>query len=246
MNRMKQKVIAKIIGLEFLIILFYVGNGAFVSIKQPSGPLLQFVMLVPLALGLFFYIALKKNWQMYFFHPIQKNHLLMILPLLFVLGIIFVSTKGLNLTSFSDLIFMFLMQVLIVAFIEETVFRGLMLRILLAKGAFTAVFISSLLFGITHALQLLGGQSLEDTIMQIIYALLVGLVLSLLILDGQSIIITILFHGFNNFFNFMGNVESPTLSGYLIILVLFVYMLVLWKRVKKSYAINFMKNAKSV
>ncbi|EAZ87301.1 CPBP family intramembrane metalloprotease [Lysinibacillus fusiformis] len=242
---MKQKVIAKIIGLEFLIILFYVGNGAFVSIKQPSGPLLQFVMLVPLALGLFFYIALKKNWQMYFFHPIQKNHLLMILPLLFVLGIIFVSTKGLNLTSFSDLIFMFLMQVLIVAFIEETVFRGLMLRMLIAKGAFTAVFISSLLFGITHALQLLGGQSLEDTIIQIVYALLVGLVLSLLILDGQSIIITILFHGFNNFFNFMGNVESPTLSGYLIILVLSVYMLVLWKRVKKSYAINFMKNAKS-
>lgn len=243
---MKQKVIAKIIGLEFLIILFYVGNGAFVSIKEPSSPLLQFVMLVPLALGLFFYIALKKNWQMYFFHPIQKNHLLMILPLLFVLGIIFVSTKGLNLTSISDLIFMFLMQLLIVAFIEETVFRGLMLRILLAKGAFTAVFISSLLFGITHALQLLGGQSLEDTIIQIIYALLVGLVLSLLILDGQSIIITILFHSFNNFFNFMGNVESPTLSGYLIILVLSVYMLVLWKRVKKSYAINFMKNAKSI
>lgn len=243
---MKQKVIAKIIGLEFLIILFYVGNGAFVSIKEPSSPLLQFVMLVPLALGLFFYIALKKNWQMYFFHPIQKNHLLMILPILFVLGIIFVSTKGLNLTSISDLIFMFLMQLLIVAFIEETVFRGLMLRILLAKGAFTAVFISSLLFGITHALQLLGGQSLEDTIIQIIYALLVGLVLSLLILDGQSIIITILFHGFNNFFNFMGNVESPTLSGYLIILVLSVYMLVLWKRVKKSYAINFMKNAKSI
>lgn len=243
---MKQKVIAKIIGLEFLIILFYVGNGAFVSIKEPSSPLLQFVMLVPLALGLFIYIALRKNWQMYFFHPIQKNHLLMILPLLFVLGIILVSTKGLNLTSISDLIFMFLMQVLIVAFIEETLFRGLMLRMLLAKGAFTAVFISSLLFGITHALQLLGGQSLEDTIIQIIYALLVGLVLSLLILDGQSIIITILFHGFNNFFNFMGNVESPTLSGYLIILVLFVYMLVLWKRVKKSYAIHFMKNAKSI
>ncbi|AMO34525.1 abortive phage infection protein [Lysinibacillus sphaericus] len=246
MNRMKQKVIAKIISLEFLIILFYVGNGAFVSIKEPSSPLLQFVMLVPLALGLFIYIALKKNWQMYFFHPIQKNHLLMILPLLFVLGIILVSTKGLNLTSISDLIFMFLMQVLIVAFIEETIFRGLMVRMLLAKGAFTAVFISSLLFGITHALQLLGGQSLEDTIIQIIYALLVGLVLSLLILDGQSIIITIIFHGFNNFFNFMGNVESPTLSGYLIILVLFVYMLVLWKRVKKSYAINSMKNAKSI
>jgi len=243
---MNQKVIMKIIGLEFLIIFFYVINGAFVSIKQPSNPLLQFAMLIPLALGLFIYIAMKKSWQMYFFHRIKKNHFFTILPLFFVLCIIFVSTKGLNVTSISDLIFMFLMQVLIVAFIEETVFRGIMLRVLLAKGAFTAVLITSVLFGVTHALQLLGGQSLEDTVIQIIYALLVGLVLSLLIIDGQSIIITILFHGFNNFFNFMGNVESSTLSGYLIILVLFVYTLVLWKRVKKGYSLHFTKNAKSI
>ena len=69
---MKQKVIAKIIGLEFLIILFYVGNGAFVSIKQPSGPLLQFVMLVPPALGLFFYIAMKKTGKCISFIPLKR------------------------------------------------------------------------------------------------------------------------------------------------------------------------------
>lgn len=85
----------------------------------------------------------------------------------------------------SNVIVMFMLQLLIIAFIEETIFRGMMLRMLLTKGVATAVLVSSILFGVTHDLQLLGGQSLEDTILQIIYALLVGLVLSLLI--GRSI-----------------------------------------------------------
>lgn len=160
---------------------------------------------------------IKKNWQKYFFHSFKKNQLFILLPLLFILCIILVSAKGLNLTSMSNVIAMFLMQLLIIAFIEETIFRGILLRMLLTKGVATAVWVSSILFGVTHALQLLGGQSLEDTIIQIIYALLVGLVLSLLILDGQSIIVTILFHGFNNSFNFMGNEENSMTSAYLII-----------------------------
>lgn len=102
------------------------------------------------------------------------------------------------------------------------------------------------MFGVTHALQLLGGQSLEDTILQIIYALLVGLVLALLVLEGQSIIVTIIFHGLNNFFNIMGNTEGSMLSAYLIILVLFIYMLTLWRRLKKIDHNLFMKNAKSI
>ncbi len=155
-----------------------------------------------------------------------------------MLCIILIGTKGLSFASFSDLLLMFLMQMFIVAFIEETIFRGILLRMLLPKGTFVAVWISSILFGITHALQLIGGQSIEDTIIQIIYALLVGLVLSLLIIDGQSIILTILFHGLNNFFNFMGNAESSMLTAYIIIFVLFVYMLVLWRRVKKKAAIQ--------
>lgn len=242
---MNQKLMFKIVALEFLLIFFYVLNGAFVSILKPSSPFLQFALLIPLALGIFIYIMIKKNWQKYFFHSIKKNQLFILLPLFFILCIILVSAKGLNLTSMSNVIAMFMMQLLIIAFIEETIFRGIMLRMLLTKGVATAVWVSSILFGVTHALQLLGGQSLEDTIIQIIYALLVGLVLSLLILDGQSIIITILFHGFNNSFNFMGNVESSMTSAYLIIFVLFVYMLFLWRRVKKVHSFNFMKNAKS-
>lgn len=213
---------------------FYVLNGAYVSFTQPSSLFLQFVMLIPLAIGLILYIAIKKKWDHYFFKNINKNSILIASPLLLILCIILFSTKGLNVDSFSDLLFMFLMQMFIVAFIEETVFRGIMLRMLLAKGTFSAIWITSILFGITHSLQLLGGQSIEDTIIQILYALLVGLVLSLLIVDGQSIIMTILFHGLNNFFNLMGNVESSMVSAMIIIFVLFIYTIFLWKRVKKK------------
>ncbi|MFJ7648276.1 type II CAAX prenyl endopeptidase Rce1 family protein [Lysinibacillus sp. NPDC097279] len=233
-----KKIILKIIALEMLLIIFYVVNGAFVSIQQPSSPFLQFALLIPLAIGLFLYIAIKKKWRHYFFIGINKENIIVYSPLLIVLCVILIGTKGLSFASFSDLLLMFLMQMLIVAFIEETIFRGILLRMLLPKGTFVAVWISSILFGITHALQLIGGQSIEDTIIQIIYALLVGLVLSLLIIDGQSIILTILFHGLNNFFNFMGNAESSMLTAYIIIFVLFVYMLVLWRRVKKKAAIQ--------
>ncbi len=234
---MAKKMLIKIIGLELLLIFFYVLNGAYVSIQQPSSPFLQFVLLVPLAVGLFVYIGVKKNWHQYFFLAFNKSNILLVSPLIFILCIILIGTKGLNTESFSHLIVMLIMQLFVVAFIEETVFRGIMLRMLLAKGPFTAVWVSSFLFSVTHALQLLGGQSLEDTVIQIIYALLVGLVLSLLILDGQSIILTILFHGLNNFFNFMGNEESSLLYAYMIIIILFVYMLLLWKRVKKKVVI---------
>lgn len=129
---------------------------------------------------------------------------------------------------------MFIMQLFVVAFIEETFFRGFMIKMLLSKGVKKAVLISSFLFGITHSLQLLGGQSLEDTVLQIIYALIVGLVLSLLIIYNQSIILTIIFHGFNNFFNFMGKVEESTFTAYIIIVILLIFTIFLWEKLNNK------------
>ncbi len=60
---MNPKMLIKIIGLESLLIFFYVLNGAFVSIKQPLSPFLQFALLIPFALGLFMYIAGKRNGE---------------------------------------------------------------------------------------------------------------------------------------------------------------------------------------
>ncbi|MGG5766849.1 hypothetical protein [Bacillus wiedmannii] len=65
----------------------------------------------------------------------------------------------------------------------------------------------------------------------------IGLVLSLLIVNKQSIIMNITFHTFNNFFNFMGNVQASSLFAYVIIVILFFYTIYLWKRANKKECI---------
>ncbi|NRD77089.1 CPBP family intramembrane metalloprotease [Bacillus sp. BRMEA1] len=226
-------IVLKIIGLEFLLMFFYVANGATVSITKPSNPVLQFIGLVPLAFGIFIYLLTRNNWRYYFFdHKIAftKNSVLLLFPLLIVLMVIITGNKGLNTSSISNLLLMFIMQFFTVGFIEETFFRGFMLRILLPKGVKKAVILSSFLFGITHLLQLIGGQSIEATILQIIYAFLVGLALSMLILNNQSIIIAIIFHSLNDFLNFMGHIQGPVTYDYIIVAILFFYSLFLWRR----------------
>ncbi|HDR7795132.1 TPA: CPBP family intramembrane metalloprotease [Bacillus luti] len=236
--KVNQNVVLKIIGLELLLMVFYTINGAYQTITKPSSPVLQFIGLVPLAVGIVVYLGMKGKWRFYFFdiklNNSVKDTILLNSPFVLVLFVILLGNKGLNTTSISDLFFMFIMQIFVVAFIEETIFRGFMLKMLFSKGIKKSVLITSFLFGITHLLQLVGGQSIEDTILQIIYAFLVGLVLSLLIINKQSIIITITFHGFNNFFNFMGNVQGSSLYAYIVIAILCIYSVYLWKRVNKK------------
>lgn len=65
-------------------------------------------------------------------------------------------------------------------FLEESIFRGLILPTLYRKysskkhGVFLAALISSLLFGVTHLVNLLAGASVGAVIMQIGYSFLIG------------------------------------------------------------------------
>ncbi|WP_347552946.1 CPBP family intramembrane glutamic endopeptidase (plasmid) [Pseudalkalibacillus hwajinpoensis] len=116
-----------------------------------------------------------------------------------VLTLLLIGNDGISVSSVSELLLVLGTQILVVAFIEEMVFRGFMINILISKGFKVAVITSSFLFALTHSLQLLGGQSIEDTLLQITYAFFIGMVLSLLVVNNQSIIIAITFHDLNNF-----------------------------------------------
>ncbi|KAA2294230.1 CPBP family intramembrane metalloprotease, partial [Clostridioides difficile] len=80
----------------------------------------------------------------------------------------------------------FIFFTLLVAFVEETIYRGLIFKTLLRKSAVAAVVTSSILFSITHLLNALSGQHMTDTIMQLIYALLLGAALALLMLKNGN------------------------------------------------------------
>ncbi|MFE4026783.1 CPBP family intramembrane glutamic endopeptidase [Priestia sp. YIM B13551] len=231
----KSKLLWKVIGLEILVIFWFLVNGAYVSMTHPTTHYLQFLGIVPLAIGIAFYLTKTKKWPHFF--SFQQNmsfrmRILFLSPLLLYLLIILIGNRGIHVSSILDLILILLTQTLIIAFVEEMVFRGFMLNLLLSKSYKLAVLLSSLLFAFTHSLNMLSGQTLGNTVFQILFAFVTGLVLALLIVNGQSIGVTIIFHGLNNFLQFTSPVDAndSLLVNYALLLFLSGYAFYLWNR----------------
>lgn len=232
---MKSKLLWKVIGLEILVIFWFVVNGAYVSVTHPAAHYLQFLGIVPLAIGIAFYLTKTKKWPHFF--SFQQNmsfrtRILFLSPLLLYLLIILIGNKGVHGNSIVDLILVLLTQTLVIAFVEEMVFRGFILNLLLSKSYKMTVLLSSFLFAFTHSLNMLSGQSVANTIFQILFAFVIGMVLALLIVNGQSIGITIAFHGLNNFLQFTSPVDANDsfLVNYALLLFLSGYAFYLWNR----------------
>ncbi|AYC30458.1 CPBP family intramembrane glutamic endopeptidase [Paenisporosarcina cavernae] len=226
----------KIVGLELLIIFFFSVNGAYASITNQTNAFLMYLGLVPFAIGIAIYLWRSKG-NPYFKdigRSFKQDRLFLWAPLILLLGILVIGNGGIRETSFSEVLLVFVTQLLIVAFIEEIVFRGFMIHILLSKGFKLAVLVSSIFFALTHSLQLLGGQSLEETIFQIAYAFLIGMVLALLVIQTKSILFAIIFHGLNNFLLIISENNGPSIYNYAIIVGLIVYATVLWRKAERK------------
>ncbi|RDZ13381.1 CPBP family intramembrane metalloprotease [Priestia megaterium] len=231
----KSKLLWKVIGLEILVIFWFVVNGAYMSMTHPTTHYLQFLGIIPLAIGIAFYLTKIKKWPHFF--SFQQNmsfrtRILFLSPLLLYLLIILIENKGVHGSSIVDLVLILLTQTLVVAFVEEMVFRGFILNLLLSKSYKAAILLSSLLFAFTHSLNMLSGQSVGNTIFQILFAFIIGVVLALLIVNGQSIGITIVFHGLNNFLQFTSPVDAndSLVMDYALLLFLSGYAFYLWNR----------------
>nr|WP_310877505.1 CPBP family intramembrane glutamic endopeptidase [Priestia megaterium] len=161
-----------------------------------------------------------------------RTRILFLSPLLLYLLIILIGNKGVHGSSIADIVLILLTQTLVIAFVEEMVFRGFMLNLLLSKSYKVAVLLSSFLFAFTHSLNMLSGQSVANTIFQILFAFVIGLVLALLIVNGQSIGVMIVFHGLNNFLQFTSpvNANDSLFVNYALLLFLSGYAFYLWNR----------------
>ncbi|MFL0584812.1 CPBP family intramembrane glutamic endopeptidase [Solibacillus silvestris] len=231
----------KVIGLEFLVLAFFIINGAYVSITSTNNPFLSYLVLVPFALMLYSYILFSKKTRTVLnllSTSSIKETLLYSLPLVTILIILYIGNGGLNLGDYPNVILVIITHLLIIAFIEEIVFRGFMISILREKGILLAVTVSSFLFAITHSLQLLGGQDLLSTVIQISYAFATGLVLAFLIALGQPLLVTILFHGINNTFIVLASKDGDGIFTFVILAILVTYSIVLFKNLKSSQKRN--------
>jgi membrane protease YdiL (CAAX protease family) len=107
--------------------------------------------------------------------------------------------------------------------LEEVLYRGLVLKILLGKtgsskrGIFFACVVSSVIFGVSHIVNLLNGAPVLQTLTQMIMGMGIGLFFAAVFLRTRSLLIPILFHGLLNLssqiFNAISTVSLDALSS---------------------------------
>lgn len=157
------------------------------------------------------------------------------LPLLLVTGVIFVA--GIDTTLSVDLFVATFLYILAASINEELYFRGLILRVLQAKGTGFAVIISSLLFGFAHLGSLTTGKGLNHTLLLIFFSALFAIVSGLLVVTTGSLIVPIVWHFVHNLVSSISVETTPEITLLLVVyqcVILLGYAVYLWKKLSIS------------
>ena len=92
-----------------------------------------------------------------------------------------------------------------------------------SRGTWTAVIVTSLLFGLSHSLNVLSGKNLADVLVQILYALAIGFAFAALVLKKGIIWPLVLVHFMIDFKAMIGRTDfSPVLNSILGVAITFV------------------------
>lgn len=125
-----------------------------------------------------------------------KNYLYFI-PIVLLIGIKLM-WNGVTMSVPAFEVVLFIVSMLCVGFIEEVIFRGFLFKAIYKDNVKLAIFVSSITFGIGHIVNLLNGQDLIPTLLQICGATAIGFLFTILFYKGKSLWPCIITHGVYN------------------------------------------------
>jgi len=143
-------------------------------------------------------VSRMKWWRKIGFRKVDRTaSLLIFLPALaLVIGNL---TFGIAITQMGTLLTFGLLAATS-GFVEETVFRGLMLRAFLPRGEWKAVLITAAIFGFTHFMNIFAGYDPLYAVIQVAYALAIGFCFGAMAIKGGVIWPLVIIHALGNFF----------------------------------------------
>ena len=219
-----------------LLLLFFFAQGAIVVITKMEGVQSAIVRgtviwsLVVITLA--YYIIRYRGISMLGFRKVKKGTAKRVLyysPLLLIAFSPLVA--GVDLEEGAAFLFANLFLTLGIGMAEEIFFRGIICNLWLKYGVIKAMLLSSVLFGMSHILNVADGADLLVTILQICFAIVYGMVFTLIFIEGNSLIPCVLLHALHDFCSFIsaeGSMQSDMISGavqFIILLAYFLYML---------------------
>lgn len=143
---------------------------------------------------------------------VSARSMLYYLPLLFMLTANFWCGAKVSCTGIEALLFVVTM--LLVGFLEEVIFRGLLFGAMREHNPTAAVIVSSLSFGIGHILNLVNGSgaAVLSGLLQVVYATSAGFMFVMIYIRSESLVVCILSHGIFNALSIFAN-ESEISVG---------------------------------
>lgn len=146
-----------------------------------------------------------KNLKIYlrgnFFKTLKASSVLLIYETLFLLYTIYIKvTDYVQFKSASEIIFGIIVLFFGIGFIEESLFRGLILNMFAKKysnkpyGILKILIFPSIFFGAIHLLNIFSDVGIKNAILQSIIAFSIGILLNAIYLRGGNIFVLILIH----------------------------------------------------
>lgn len=207
--------------LEVMVILVYLALGTIAHFTNLSNVGLEGLANLVLTIIAVILLSVMGWWSIVGFRPPDQpaDLLYFVVPFLPAVVSLLAGVELKNVLVVTQLLIITLM----VGFAEEAIFRGLMLNALKPQGTWTAVIVTSLLFGLSHSLNVLSGKNLADVAVQILYALSIGFAFAALVLKKGIIWPLVLAHFLIDFTAMIGRTDfSPVLNSILGVAIAFV------------------------
>lgn len=205
----------------FWIVVYVVGFSNADSLSLELGMPKLLTTCVGLILSLILLGFIRKNGLMEYcglcrFRGNWK-HFLYFIPLIVITSTNLWNGVQMNLDILASVLMV--VSMCFVGFLEEVIFRGLLFKSMSRSNVTSAIVVSSLTFGMGHIVNLLRGEPVFETMLQLVYASAIGLCYTAIFFTGGSILPCILSHAlFNSLSTF--SVERTNGGDVLITLIL--------------------------
>lgn len=174
---------------------------------------------------IFAFIKKHNLWKKYGLCSFRGNlkDYLYFIPLVLIISVNL--WNGITITVSISEVFLYIMSMLCVGFIEEVIFRGFLFKAISKDNIKSAIFVSSITFGMGHIINLLNGRDLIPTLLQICYATAIGFLFTIIFYKGKSLLPCIITHGVTNSLSVFAVDNSSLMHGIITAAVLCVVSL---------------------
>lgn len=175
-----------------------------------------------LAVVLIFIIISRSFHKIGIINKINKQSLYLLLPIILLSFIPLL--KGVVVKRPYELIYFFIFCICI-GFTEELVFRGVLYTELTQWGKMNAVVFSSVLFGLIHISNLFKGKSIDDTLLQIVFAIGFGIVMAVVRYKTDLLLPQVIVHALWDFNSKLSSKGDHTVVDILVLISVGVVLL---------------------